>query len=391
MARPRTFFLRPLIIAGSLYAYAAATTLYLNAAFLETVVPTYAIEVLFAIGALIGLCGLILLPKLLRVLSPRTSVLLTATLTLVSLIGMIAHGPVWLTAVAFVIYFASNTLTMYGIDVMIEAVAPTESTGRIRGVYLMLCNAGFMLAPALAGFLVDRLGFGAIYSWSAIIVGFVIVLVMLRAPQFRQEPDPQAPHITSASTWRSFFRTGQLRHIYLANFLLQFFYAWMVIYVPIFLHDTLGVGWNDIGLVFTIALSAFVFLQTPVGRLADKRRFGEKKLMITGFVILGLSTLIFSYYSIPGTALWVIALALFATRVGAAVIEVATESAFFKSVTAEDAGRIGIFRNTYPLAYLIGPIIGSGLLVFVPMKSLFGILGLLCFVGVWHAVKLRTK
>lgn len=390
MARPRTFFLRPLIIAGSLYAYSSATTTYLNAAFLETVVPSYAIEILFAAGSLLALCGLIVLPRLLQTLSPRATTLVTATLALGSLAGLVAHGPIWLTALSFILYFGSTPLTMYGIDIMIEAVTPAESTGRIRGVYLTLANAAFMLAPALAGFLADRLGFGSVYTLSATMIALVILLILVRAPQYRHEPGGHQSYGSLVSTWKSFFHVDHLRHVYLANFLLQFFYAWMVIYVPIFLHGTLGVGWNDIGLVFTVALSAFVLLQAPVGWMADRKKIGERRMMIAGFLILGVSTLLFAYHSIPGTALWVVALTLFATRVGAATVEVTTESAFFRSVTAEDAARIGIFRNTYPLAYLIGPIVGSGLLIFIPMKSLFGILGLLCLAGVWHAVKIKN-
>jgi MFS family permease len=389
MTQARSFFLRPLILAGSLYAYAIATTLYLNAAFLETLVPRETVGLLFALSAILALICLTLVPRILNRISVRSLTLVSTTLALASLVGMMTQGPLWVMLASFVVYFASNTITMYAVDVLIEAVAPTEKTGRIRGAYLALCGVSYMIAPAIAGFLVDRLGFGALYGWTAAIVTLVLVILIARAPVFPYHARDHAPGSTTRNTWISFFRNTSLRHVYLANFILQFFYTWMVVYTPLLLHDTLGVAWNDIGLIFTVMLSAFVLLDVPLGYLSDKL-IGEKRLMTIGFVILGAATIGFAYVAVPGTPLWVVALVLFATRIGAATVEVTTESAFFKSVQSDDSDRIGIFRNTYPLAYLIGPAIASAIISIFSIKVLFGILGFICFVGIWHALHLKS-
>jgi len=78
--------------------------------------------------------------------------------------------------------------------------------------------------------------------------------------------------------------------------------------------NILGFGWENIGLIFTIMLVPFVLVDFPLGRLSDK--IGEKKLLITGFLITILFTLIIPFISAP--LVWIWAIILFGTRLGAA-------------------------------------------------------------------------
>jgi MFS family permease len=162
----------------------------------------------------------------------------------------------------------------------------------------------------------------------------------------------------------------------------------MVIYTPIYLHEHLGLAWDTIGLMFTIMLSAFVILQTPLGYLAD-RILGEKEILVGGFLVMGLSTLIFGTANLALFSLSGIAILLFITRIGASTIEVATESYFFKHIAQSDATCVGFFRNTYPIAYIIGPLLASALLQFIPIQSLFTILGIVCILGVFTVIKIK--
>ncbi len=142
----------------------------------------------------------------------------------------------------------------------------------------------------------------------------------------------------------------------------------VVVYIPIYLHQNLGIGWESLGPVFSIMLLPFILFEIPAGNLADKY-FGEKEILIIGLLILSLSLFLFYYISVP--TLWIWAVVLFLSRVGAALIEAMRESYFFKLVDAEDIDMINIFRVTNPLAYIIGPALGIIILLLFPLQYLF--------------------
>jgi MFS family permease len=160
----------------------------------------------------------------------------------------------------------------------------------------------------------------------------------------------------------------------------------MVIYTPIYLNQTLGFTWDKIGLIFTIMLTPFVLLTYPLGELSDK--IGEKKMLLIGYVIASISTLSIPF--IKSTDFWVWALVLFTTRVGAATIEIMTESYFFKRESEKDADAISFFRNTNPLSFVIGPLIALPIIYFLPSFSyLFYILGAILMGGILITIRLK--
>ena len=115
-------------------------------------------------------------------------------------------------------------------------------------------------------------------------------------------------------------------------------------------------------------LLPFIIFEIPVGKIADIH-FGEKELLSAGFIITAIFTIIISFISIKSFILW--AIILFATRVGASLIEITTESYFFKHVKGDDADIISFFRINSPLAYIAGPIAAIISLQFLPFQYIF--------------------
>ncbi len=106
--------------------------------------------------------------------------------------------------------------------------------------------------------------------------------------------------------------------------------------------------------MLSIALLPFVLFEIPVGKLADNW-CGEKEFMTLGLFILGTTLLIMPFLKIPNLIAW--AVLLFISRVGASFIEISSESYFFKQVGTRDLGLVSIFRMTWPLAFIIGPLL----------------------------------
>ena len=135
-----------------------------------------------------------------------------------------------------------------------------------------------------------------------------------------------------------------------------------------------------------VMLSPFVLLQLPLGILADKK-WGEKEMLIIGFVIMGLSTIIFGAYR--GVSPIIFAILLFFTRVGASTIEVMCETYFFKQINDNEPEIISLFRTTTPIAFIIAPLIGSFLILKIPFYSIYGILGIGVLIGTFFILRLK--
>jgi MFS family permease len=154
----------------------------------------------------------------------------------------------------------------------------------------------------------------------------------------------------------------------------------MVIYTPIYLYAHLGFNWKEIATIFTIMLLPFVLIQFPLGKYSDK--IGEKKMLILGFLVASIATL--SLFFIKKSEVWIWAVALFTTRIGAAIIEIMSDVYFFKHITKENDEFIAIYRNTAPVSYVLAPFVAFIVFSFIPLFNfIFIILGTLMLYGVY--------
>jgi predicted MFS family arabinose efflux permease len=146
------------------------------------------------------------------------------------------------------------------------------------------------------------------------------------------------------------------------------FFMMMVVYAPLYLTRDIGFTWADFGIIMFFAQLAYVVCEYPIGLIADKY-IGEKEMMGFGFLVLIISTAWMSITAAPSILLW--SIIMFTTRVGASLVEVTTESYFFKQTKSSDAQVISFFRVTRPLAYILGALVASLSLLYTPFNFLF--------------------
>jgi MFS family permease len=175
--------------------------------------------------------------------------------------------------------------------------------------------------------------------------------------------------------------------ITIINFILQFFYAWMIVYTPIYLHQHIGLTWQQTGIIFTMMLSPFVLFELPIGILIDKYHVRKRTLLYIGVAIMGLSTLTISLIFSQSILIW--GIILFATRTGAALIEATAEIYFFTHIKEEDTHLLGVYRDMTHVAYIIAPLLATLIFIFLPFQYLFLILGLLIFSGFYYIPRLK--
>jgi MFS family permease len=175
-----------------------------------------------------------------------------------------------------------------------------------------------------------------------------------------------------------------IMRIYYVSFVLDFFYALMTIYMPIHLYS-LGYSWEKIGIIFTVMLVPFVIVQYPMGILADKKT-GEKEFLLFSLLLVAISTMFLYKINVGTIFIW--SLALFVTRIGAALLEILRDSYFFKKVDATDIDIIGFFRTSLPIAYMAATMLSTLILFFLSIKAIFILVGVIALSALYPAFKL---
>lgn len=376
-----------------LYNLFLSLGMYINSSFLsggcDCGIPENMVGVLFAIGSLGGIIVTLMVRRLAVSVSSSKKLLLAAgTVSIGALVGFIFSHSAIAVSVLFILYWMSSYLVVFLADIFVESYSDDQTTGDTRGVFLTIAGLGSMLAPLTVGQLSGAPeGFFTVYA----IGGVLGVLSLLLFGVFAKKiNEPHYKKVNILKGLKTFLRNKNFRGVFIANFLLQFFYAWMIIYTPIYLIQHMGLSWANVGIIFTVMLLPFVLIEIPLGKLAD-RLLGEKEIMIAGIIIMALSTAAITFLDTQSIWHWMIILLL--TRVGASALQIASESYFFKQVDESNISAISLFRLTSPAAFLVGPLVGTVLLTLpnFAFKNLYLILACLLLFGLPAILKIKDS
>lgn len=355
-----------LAVISFLIGITEASLLYVLSSYFAEVIGSDQVGIFYLIAYSASLVSLFFLRSILQKFG-RVRVLIISFALLVFLSVILSRIPVsWLGASLLIAFLFLSGIIWVTIDIIVEAFSADRVSGRIRGLHLTIINIGILFGPIISTQTLERFGFSGVFL--ILVSGFSFILLLLLC-FLRKEPPVGIQPITLnlTSMLRKVFREKDLFRIYLVSFSLEFFFVVMTIYMPIHLRQ-IGMEWSQIGTIFTIMLIPFVLLQYPLGWIADKR-MGEKELLLAGVALSGISTIVVGFISTPSVMLW--AGLLFATRIGAATIEVLRDSYFYKQIDANDLDIISFFRTTRPVANIFSAIILAPFLIFYPLQSVF--------------------
>ena len=149
----------------------------------------------------------------------------------------------------------------------------------------------------------------------------------------------------------------------LVSFGMYFWWSTSSIYIPLALKN-LGFAPDIIGLIFALNVIPLILLEFHSSDGAQK--YGVRTFLVMGFTILSACLILFSLVSVPMLIKLIIII-----NIGSAFIEPIKEIFFFKVAPPGDVDRFyGIYSASYPMAYILAPLLGSLLL------SSFGINGI---------------
>lgn len=376
--------LRKIYIASAIFALHTSLIIYINSSFLGGYFNDSQLSFLYIVGAILNLLLLAALPRIINHLGIHKCTTLLLILDFFATLGLVVDDGRWFIAIAFTLHQASTLLIALMFDEYLEFTLKTEEfTGRIRSIYLTISNIILVISPSIAGALVaSSYGFKAAYCLSLALV-IPIYLIVWKKMRFSHA---RRPYIGIRQALAMCIKNESSSAIVICRFILEFFYAWMVIYMAIYLTKIIGFGWEQIGLMFTFMLLPFVFFEIPLGIISDEY-IGEKEIIIFGFIIAAIATALIPFISSVSFLIW--AIVLFATRVGASFIEIGTESFFFKKVNDEDAGMISLFRGTRPMAYIVAPATATVSFSLISHANAFFVLALVVLCGAWFGLMLE--
>jgi len=367
---------------GFIFAFTGALPSYISSTFLSNLTGEGLVGIVYSVCSIITLIVFILAPKMIKKYGNYKVTLILSIINFFAILGLALINNVYVVLICFTLSFTAGTILGFCLDIFIEHDSTNTNTGSIRGIYLTSINLAWLFAPWLSALILGISDYWKVYFVSSAIMVPIIFIVHTSLKSFT---DPEYETFNFIGTLKEAWMRKDVRRIFATSFILQFFYAWMIIYAPIYLNKYIGFDWKTIAIIYTIMLIPFVVLQVPLGWLADKK-IGEKEMLSVGFIIMAISTALTSF--IDGTNFWVWAILLLFTRIGASIVQLMTDIYFFKNISEKNVSLISLYRMTFPATYIFAPILGSIFLIFFPFVYMFVTLGFLMLFGLIYSLEL---
>ncbi|MCF7906445.1 MFS transporter [Patescibacteria group bacterium] len=342
------------------------------------------VSLVFLIPNLISCLIILFLGEFVRKRSLFKITIINTTIIFFSLITQIPQNKnVLLIVIPIIIYQIALMVGNILFDYYIENYSNDDTTGDTKGKQWTIVNFMILLGPVLSGILINSFGFNITFGISAL---FLIGDFLILYRYFRKISVNINIDAIAKINLKRIIKNKSITKMSVTHLILSFFYSWMTIYTPIYMNTVLNLSWDKIGLILGIILIPFVIIQYPAGQIADKF-LGEKELLITGGIIMTISTI--SLFWAQDVLTFTIL--LFMTRVGASLVEIMRDVHFYKNVSCKDLDMISFFKLQHPLGYVLGPLVGMIVLTYLNMNYLFLILGIITSLFVFININLKDS
>jgi len=271
---------------------------------------------------------------------------------------------IWMTAASFAAYalapsfawllvsrlFAGLATANIAIaQAYIADVTPPEGRARGMGVIGAAFGLGFVLGPALGGFL-SQISLAA-PGWAAAALAAangVAAFFVLPEPGDRVS----APHRAGFGALLEEFQRPGIRRLIVVFFLVTLAFSAMEATFALLAAHRFALGQREVSWVFAfIGVVVTVVQGALIGPLT--RRFGEKRLLVTGLVLQAVALAALPF----GAGLAALLVATFPLALGSGLANPSMTSLLSRSARAEDqGGTLGFGQSASALGRIVGPI-----------------------------------
>lgn len=372
-----------LFLSNFFVSFHYALIIYINSSFLSNIFSDAQVSAIYIIASILTTLTLINISRILEKIGLYRFTLYLLTIEFLCTIGLTLGKSSILVGMYFILHTITIATLLFNMDVYVENVSKDKSiVGEIRATYLTIANATIVLAPIFIAIIVTD----SVYSYIYLLSSISILPLYFLIKKFKDITHKPVEHIQIRQAVMDYMKDLDLYNVFIAQFILQLFYAFMIVYTPLYLQKYIGFSWSEIGIIFTIMLLPFILFELPVGELSD-RKYGEKEFMTIGFVIMGLSTLFISFITVK--IFWMWATILFITRIGASFVEISIETYFFKKVDDEKTNVVSLFRVARPISFIVAPILATIAFQFIEFQYIFILIGLTMIFGTRYSMALN--
>jgi MFS family permease len=256
---------------------------------------------------------------------------------------------------------AARAVMWVPLQATVASEATHETRGRVFGMFWFVTSVGFLVGPAIGGFVAAQYGGrAAFYLGAAITLATLPFIIATTAPS---RPTLQV----TASGAGEVLRHPVIFRVCLANHLHYAITAIWSTFLPLY-AVTQGLSILNIGEVFAVQGLTYALVQVPVGRLAD--RLGPDRLVIPALVGRGLIVLLVPLFHTTSTFL----LAGAVYGVAGGFVPITFTMLVARIVSREQyTTAMGVYNSSGDLGFFVGPVLGGA-------AALVGIVGpfLLC-------------
>lgn len=363
---------------------AVSSTAYMHSSFLRSLGVSVPEGILFAFGSLLALITTIHTPLLFQKKGVVPVMSVAGASTALSFALMAINMSEIVSILAFVVAIGSIAILLVGLDVIIQHFITKGETGEVRGINLALRNLAYLMGPLVAGLIAEQFNLESVYFFASITM---LVLVLFFRARFRKlQLFPKHEHKNIFGDLTSLLSKKPLRNSYISGFMVEFFFAIWAVFLTIYMHEIVGFNWEQIGVLFAIMHVPYIILEPLIGDFIDGHH-NEKFSMTIGLILMAASLIWIALLPDKTYGPWIIALCL--SRIGASFGQVAHESFFFEHVKNEDTDSMSAYRTMTPLSLLLGPFIGSIILLFTNYRELFLITAAILILTIFAAAQLK--
>ncbi len=355
---------------------------YVNSNYLSLFFDTKYIGLIYSIASIITILIMLGIRTRLKRYGNYQVFISTLFAEMIALTFLIFSINPYIAFISFVTLFVCHSTAFINLDIFLERHTPNDETGKIRGWYLTAMNVAFIIGPFISSILLIHENYSYVYVFTLLILLPVIYFAKKLFSDFEDAPYDKVYILKSLK------KVCQDKDVYatlVSDFILKFFYAWMIIYTPLYLSEEIGFSISEVTLILSIALIPFLIIQSIAGKIADEK-IGEKEMLSFGFVIMAFFTILISFIDEKNISIWIAV--LFMTRVGAAMVEIMTETHLFKRIESKDLSIISIFRISRPAAYIVGALAGAFFLQIISFQMLFFVLGGILVYGLRYSLSI---
>lgn len=337
-----------------------AIPVYATSSYLHIYFNSSIVSAIYMIGSILALLASVNIARSVKKFHTHGFTFGIAVSEIIILTGFGITQNIYLIPIFFIVHFVLQILLNISLNIFVENFTIHAKVGSVRGLFLAVLNLAVLISPFIGGTILKYYSFATLYTVAACLL---IPYLFFLYKYLKHIKEPAYHEVDLFGAAKIAFKNKNLRAAIIGELIVSTFYATMVIYSPLYL-TSIGVSLiSYMTIILPLALLPLVILPYELGYLADKK-FGEKEMLIIGLLILTVTT--FLFVIINTTVIWVWALLLFISRIGASFVETMSFSYYFKKIGPEDPSLTALFINMQGTGTLI---IGTVGVIIAPFLS----------------------